>query len=81
MYELAKRMFPICRSLTGNGFRESLNILKEIVPEIQVYEIPTGTQVFDWTIPNEWNCEGGGIYRLNGEKVIDFEDSNLHILA
>ena len=81
MYDLAAKMFPICRSLTGNGFRESLSILKEIVSEIQIHEVPTGTQVFDWIVPNEWNCEGGGIYRLNGDKVIDFKDSNLHILG
>ena len=81
MYDLAARLFPICRSITGNGFRESLNIIREIFPEIEVHEVPTGTQVFDWTIPNEWNCEGGGIYKLDGEKVIDFADCNLHILG
>lgn len=81
MYNLAAKLFPICRSITGNGFRESLSILKGIVPEIQIHEVPTGAQVFDWTVPNEWSCEGGGIYRLNGDKVIDFKDSNLHILG
>lgn len=81
MYNLAARMFPICRSITGNGFRESLNIIREEHPEINVHEIPTGTQVFDWTVPNEWNCVGGGVYRLSGEKVIDFADSNLHIMG
>lgn len=81
MYNLAARMFPICRSITGDGFRESLNILKEIVPEIKVYEVPSGTPVFDWIVPKEWNIRGGGIYRLNGEKVVDFKDSNLHILG
>ncbi len=74
-------MFPICRSITGNGFRESLEMLREAVPEIQVYEVPTGTAVFDWTVPKEWNIRGGGIYRLNGDKVIDFKDSNLHIVG
>ncbi len=74
-------MFPICRSITGNGFRESLEMLREAVPEIQVYEVPTGTTVFDWTVPKEWNIRGGGIYRLNGDKVIDFKDSNLHIVG
>ena len=74
-------MFPICRSITGNGFRESLEMLREEVPEIQVYEVPTGTAVFDWTVPKEWNIRGGGIYRLNGDKVIDFKDSNLHIVG
>lgn len=81
MYDLAKRMFPICRSITGNGFRESLKIIRETVPEIEVYEVPSGTQVFDWTVPNEWNCIGGGIYTLSGEKVVDFKDTNLHILG
>lgn len=81
MYALAGRMFPICRSITGNGFRESLEMLREEVPEIQVYEVPTGTAVFDWTVPKEWNIRGGGIYRLNGDKVIDFKDSNLHIVG
>lgn len=81
MYALAGRMFPICRSITGNGFRESLGMLREAVPEIQVHEVPTGTAVFDWTVPKEWNIRGGGIYRLNGDKVIDFKDSNLHIVG
>ncbi len=81
MYELAAKMFPICRSITGNGFRESLNIIREVVPEIEVHEVPTGTPVFDWAVPKEWNCKGGGIYKINGEKVIDFNDSNLHILG
>ena len=81
MYSLADRMFPICRSITGNGFRESLEMLREAVPEMKVYEVPTGTEVFDWTVPKEWNIRGGGIYRLNGDKVIDFKDSNLHIVG
>jgi aminopeptidase-like protein len=74
-------MFPICRSITGNGFRESLEMLREAVPEMKVFEVPTGTAVFDWTVPKEWNIRGGGIYRLNGDKVIDFKDSNLHIMG
>ena len=81
MYDLAKKMFPICRSITGNGFRDSLNIIREIVPDIEVHEVPSGTQALDWTVPNEWNCTGGGIYTLSGEKVVDFEDTNLHILG
>ena len=81
MYTLADRMFPICRSLTGNGFRESLEMLREAVPEMKVFEVPTGTEVFDWTVPKEWNIRGGGIYKMNGDKVIDFKDSNLHIVG
>lgn len=81
MYMLASRLFPICRSITGSGFRDSLGIIKELVPELVVHEVPSGTAVFDWTVPNEWNCRGGGIYKLNGEKIIDFDDTNLHILG
>lgn len=81
MYALAGRLFPICRSITGEGFRKSLSILCEEVPDIKVYEVPSGTPVFDWVVPKEWNIRGGGIYRCNGEKVIDFEDSNLHIIG
>ena len=81
MYQLASKLFPICRSITGNGFRESLNILREVVPEINVVEVPSGTKVFDWIVPKEWNIRGGGIYRVNGEKVIDFADTNLHIMG
>ena len=81
MYDLAVRLFPICRSITGNGFRQSLDIIREQVPEMKVFEVPTGTQVFDWTVPKEWNIRGGWIRRLSGETVIDFRDSNLHVLG
>ena len=81
MYKLAERMFPICRSITGNGFRASLQIIREQIPEIKVEEVPSGTQVFDWTVPKEWNIEGGGIYTLDGKTIIDFKDTNLHILG
>lgn len=81
MYVLAGRLFPICRSITGSGFRDSLGIIKELVPELVIHEVPSGTAVFDWSVPNEWNCRGGGIYKLNGDKIIDFDDTNLHILG
>ncbi len=81
MYDLAVRLFPICRSITGDGFRQSLAIIREQVPEMQVFEVPTGTQVFDWTVPREWNIRGGWIRRTNGETIIDFRDSNLHVLG
>ena len=81
MYDLAVRLFPICRSITGDGFRQSLDIIREQVPEMKVFEVPTGTQVFDWTVPKEWNIRGGWIRRMNGETVVDFRDSNLHVLG
>ena len=81
MYQLAERLFPICRSLTGNGFRESLRILTEGLADFRTYEIPTGTQVFDWTVPKEWNIRGGYIETLDGKRIIDFVDTNLHIMG
>ena len=81
MYQLAERLFPICRSLTGNGFRESLRILTEGLADFRTSEIPTGTQVFDWTVPKEWNIRGGYIETLDGKRIIDFADTNLHIMG
>ena len=81
MYNLAERLYPICRSITGNGFRQSLAIIREILPGIQVTEIPSGTQVFDWTVPKEWNIHGGWIKKKSGEIVVDFKDSNLHVMG
>ena len=81
MYELAGRLFPICRSITGDGFRRSLEMIREEVPEMTVHEVPTGTEVFDWTVPKEWNIRGGWIKDMQGKTVIDFKDCNLHVLG
>ena len=81
MYAMAERLFPICRSITGDGFRRSLEMIREEVPEIQVFEVPSGTQVFDWTVPNEWNIRGGWIRTMKGETVVDFRNCNLHVLG
>lgn len=81
MYDLAVRLFPICRSITGDGFRQSLDMIREQVPEMKVFEVPSGTAVFDWTVPKEWNIRGGWIRKTNGETVIDFRNSNLHVLG
>ena len=81
MYELAGRLFPICRSITGDGFRRSLDMIRQEVPGIEVFEVPSGTQVFDWTVPKEWNIRGGWIRTLKGDTVIDFRDCNLHVLG
>ena len=79
MHRLATELYPICRSITGKGFRDSLSILKSQVP-LEVHEVPTGTQVFDWTVPKEWNIREAWVRNARGEKVIDFAKSNLHIL-
>lgn len=81
MYAMAERLFPICRSITGDGFRQSLGIIREQVPEIQVFEVPSGTEVFDWTVPREWNIRGGWIRNMRGETIVDFRNCNLHVLG
>jgi len=79
MYRLMERLFPICRSITGNGVRESLNIIGEIIP-LRITEVPSGTGVFDWTVPDEWNISDAWVKDPQGRKIIDFKKSNLHIL-
>jgi aminopeptidase-like protein len=79
MYRLAAELYPICRSITGDGFRQTLRRLGEQVT-LEVHEVPTGTQVFDWTIPKEWNIRDAWIKNTAGERVIDFQRSNLHVV-
>jgi aminopeptidase-like protein len=79
MHALLTELFPICRSLTGDGFRASLRRLGEIIP-ISLTEVPTGTQVFDWTVPREWNIREAWIADASGKHVVDFANSNLHIV-
>ena len=81
IYKLAEELFPICRSLTGDGNRETLSILKKIYPDIKIHEIPTGTKVFDWVIPEEWNIKDAWIKDSSGRKIIDFKNNNLHVVS
>ncbi len=81
MYELAERLFPICRSITGDGVRQTLEILKEEYEDLQVYEVPSGTQVFDWTVPKEWNIRDAYIEDSQGQRIIDFKESNLYVMG
>lgn len=81
MYQLAERLFPICRSITGNGIRQTLKILQEEYEGMQIYEVPSGTQVFDWTVPKEWNIRDAYIENSHGERVIDFREHNLHVMG
>lgn len=81
MYQLAQRLFPLGRSLTGAGVRESLAVLKEQIPELEVEEVPSGTQVFDWTIPKEWEITEGYIEDENGQRILDYAENNLHIIG
>jgi aminopeptidase-like protein len=79
LYSLIERLYPICRSITGNGVRETLNIIKEYIP-LQIREVASGTKVFDWAIPDEWNIKDAYIKNANGEKIVDFKKLNLHVL-
>ena len=81
MYELVKRLYPIPRSITGEGYRESLDIINaELGGEIVYHEVPSGAKRFDWTVPDEWNCREAYIVTPEGEKICDFAQNNLHLL-
>lgn len=79
MHALIAELYPICRSITGDGVRETLGIVSRHVP-LKVHEVPTGTPVFDWTVPREWNIRDAWVKNSRGEKIIDFRRSNLHVL-
>lgn len=79
MYQLVTELYPICRSITGYGVRETLRIIERHIP-LEVHQVPTGTQVFDWTIPKEWNITDAYVKNSRGERVIDFRTSNLHVV-
>lgn len=79
MHRLISELYPICRSITGNGVRDTLAGVKKIIP-LDVHEVPSGTKVFDWVVPKEWNIREAYIRDSKGNKIIDFEDSNLHVL-
>lgn len=79
MLQLMEELFPICRSITGNGVRQTLEIIGKHIP-LDIHEIPSETKVYDWTIPKEWNIHDAYIINPNGEKIVDFKKSNLHVV-
>lgn len=81
IYGLAQKLFPICRSITGDGLRETLRIIQEEIPKLKIYEVPTGEKAFDWQVPKEWNIQDAYIIDPQGEKIVDFSASNLHVLG
>jgi aminopeptidase-like protein len=79
MMELLEALYPICRSITGNGVRETLKHVEEWIP-LEIVEVPSGTPAFDWTVPDEWNVSSAYIADKSGKRVVDFADSSLHLL-
>lgn len=81
MHDLAARLFPICRSITGNGVRQTLDILKEHLPDLRQVEVPTGTQCLDWKVPEEWNITEARLIGPDGTIIADFAWNNLHVVS
>ena len=79
MYGLIAELYPICRSITGDGFRTTLQRLAREI-DLESHEVPSGTPVFDWTVPKEWNISDAWVKDSKGERIIDFRRSNLHVL-
>ena len=80
MHGLIAELYPLCRSISGEGLRETLRILRGRIP-IEIREVPTGTKMFDWTVPDEWNIRDAYVKDPRGRKVIDFQRSNLHVVG
>ena len=80
MFGLIAELYPICRSITGEGVRQTLRRLRELIP-LDIVEIPSGTRVLDWAIPKEWNIRDAFIKDSTGKRVVDFHQSNLHVVS
>ena len=80
LYKMVEELYPICRSITGDGVRATLHAVQAHIP-LTIHEVPSGTQVFDWTVPKEWNIQDGYIKDSQGNRIIDFKQSNLHVVG
>src|ERR1700751_2557258 len=79
LHGFAAELYPICRSITGDGIRRTLALIQSRIP-LEISEVPTGTPVFDWTVPKEWNIRDAYVKDRNGRRVVDFRQLNLHVL-
>lgn len=80
MHKFISELYPICRSITGNGVRQTLSLINKRIP-LEIKEVPTGTKVFDWVVPKEWNISDAYVKNAKGERIIDFRKSNLHVVG
>jgi aminopeptidase-like protein len=80
LYGLIAELYPICRSITGEGVRETLRRIQQRLP-LSIHEVASGTPVYDWTVPREWNIHDAWVKNLKGERVVDFQKSNLHVVS
>jgi len=81
MYALASELFPICRSITGDGVRQTLRIIQLELPQLTIHEVPSGTEAFDWTVPDEWNISSAHLIDPDGDLIVDFSQNNLHVVG
>ena len=81
MYKNAEDLFPICRSLTGDGVRQTLTYVQNNLSGFKIRSVKSGTKAFDWTVPEEWNIRDAFIADDAGNKIIDFKNSNLHVVG
>ena len=81
IHKWASDLYPLCRSISGDGVRKTLAYLKNVFPELHVYEIPSGSTFFDWELPNEWNIQEAWIESEDGQRIVDFDNHNLHVVG
>ena len=81
IHNLAKKLWPLNRSITGDGVRQTLKVIQEIIPPLEIFEVLSGTNVFDWTVPPEWEVKQAYIISPTGKKFCDFERNNLHLVG
>ena len=80
MHQFIAELYPICRSITGEGIRETFRSIQRHIP-LNIFDVPSGTQVFDWTVPREWNIQDAYVANQQGVRIIDFKQSNLHVVS